>query len=129
MLKKMLPLFLITLFFLSCASTEFLRPKAKATMYQGVYPAKNENELIDVYRLKTPEKQYIEIAELSCPDADENRAIKQIIIKAREIGADGIIIIGKAGSYGIGVPIGNMIYASTEAYGMSAVAIKYIVEQ
>jgi hypothetical protein len=99
--------------------------KAKVTMYQEAYPPKEDNETIDVYRSKIPDKEYIEFAELSCGDTDENWSMKQIIIKAREIGADGIIIIGRAVSYGIGVPIGNMVYTSSEGYGIRAIAIKY----
>ena len=47
------------------------------------------------------------------------------MLKASEIGADAIIIIGRSGSYGSIVPIGNMAYAETEDYGISAIAIKY----
>jgi hypothetical protein len=47
------------------------------------------------------------------------------IKKAREIFADAIIIIGKAGSSGVGVPIGNLTYVVSEELGMIAIAIKY----
>jgi hypothetical protein len=51
--------------------------------------------------------------------------LEQITKKAREIGADGIIIMGKAGTLGVGIPIGTLNYVVTEEYGMTAVAIKY----
>ncbi|MFZ7134462.1 MAG: hypothetical protein ACOWWR_19125 [Eubacteriales bacterium] len=128
MFKKLLALIIVTLMFFSCASTGFLMAKAKVTMYHEAYPPKEENAIIDVYRSNTPEVKYIEIAEVSCRDTDDNWAMKQILIKAREIGADGIIIIGRAGDYGVGVPIGNIVYSSTEGYGIKAIAIKYIEE-
>ncbi len=43
----------------------------------------------------------------------------------REIDADGIIILGKSASGGVGVPIGNMYYVASEEYGMKAIAFKY----
>jgi hypothetical protein len=128
MFKKLFASMIVPLLFFSCASTGFLMAKAKVTMYQEAYPPKEENATIDVYRSKTPEVKYIEIAEVSCGDTDDNWAMKQILIKAREIGADGIIIIGRAGDYGVGVPIGNMVYTSTESFGIKAIAIKYIEE-
>jgi len=54
--------------------------------------------------------------------------MKQILIKARQIGADGIIILGKSDSYGVGIPIGNMVYVTSESYGIKAIAIKYVEE-
>ncbi|MFA6635573.1 MAG: hypothetical protein WCV56_00485 [Candidatus Omnitrophota bacterium] len=51
--------------------------------------------------------------------------MKQILMKAREIGADAIIVTGKSGSYGVGVPIGNIAYGVSEGYGITAIAIKY----
>ena len=128
MKNKLFVLIAVPLFLFSCASTGFLMAKAKVTMYQEAYPPKEENEKVDIYRSKTPEKKYIEIAEISCGDTDDNWSMKQVIITARGIGADGIIIIGRAGSYGIGVPIGNIVYTSSEGYGIRAIAIKYIDE-
>ncbi len=45
--------------------------------------------------------------------------------KARELGADGIIILGNAGTSGIGIPVGNAAYVSSSGYGITAVAVKY----
>ena len=49
----------------------------------------------------------------------------EVLKKAREIGADGIILVGNAGSSGIGVPLGYSTYVLSEDYGITAIAIKY----
>ncbi len=51
--------------------------------------------------------------------------MEQVLKKAREIGADEIILVGKAGSSGIGVPLGYSTYVLSEEYGITAIAIKY----
>ncbi|WP_053228004.1 hypothetical protein [Spirochaeta cellobiosiphila] len=71
---------------------------------------------------------YIELAEISCEDTDDNWAMDQILMKSKEIGADGIIIIGKAATYGYGISIGDMLFTSFEAYGIKAIAIKYTTD-
>lgn len=118
----------LIMFVVSCSSTGFLMAKAKVNMYHTAYPQKNENATIDIYRSKKPDKEYIEFAEISCGDTNDDWSLKQILIKAREIGADGIIIIGESGSYGVGVPIGNTAYYASEGYGINAIAIKYVSE-
>jgi len=109
----------------SCASTGFLMARAKVVMYGSPYPAKSKDAKIDVYRTTKPTKDYIEIAEISCGDTNDNWNMEQIMIKAREIGADGLIIVGKAGSEAVGVPIGKNVYAVSSEYGLKAIAIKY----
>jgi hypothetical protein len=99
--------------------------KAKVNLYLPAYPPKEENANIDIYRTKTPDIKYIEIGEISCGDTNDEWALKQVLIKARQIGADGIIILGKSGSYGVGVPIGNLSYVASEGYGIKTIAIKY----
>ncbi len=124
--------FLIPVYFLfsallyACASNGFLMAKARVNLYQDTYPAKEENAQIDIFRTKTPEKKYKEIGEISCADTNDEYALKQVLIKAREIGADAIIILGKVNKYGVGVPIGNMVYVSSQEYGVKVVAIKYL---
>ena len=109
----------------SCASTGFLMAKAEVTMYASPYPAKTRNSQIDIYRTNKPTKDYLEIAEISCGDTNDNWNMQQIMLKAREIGADGIIIIGKSGTEAVGVPIGKNVYAASSEYGLKAIAIKY----
>ncbi|MBQ9207534.1 MAG: hypothetical protein IJ158_12605 [Treponema sp.] len=118
--------FVTFVLFLSCQSNGFLMGKAKVTMLtEETYSAKTEDAQIDVYYTNRPNKNYIELAQITCEDTEDDWCLKQIKIKAREIGADGIIILGKAASAGVGVPVGNMYFVSDEAYGMKAIAIKY----
>lgn len=108
-----------------CASTGFLMAKAKVTLLGESYPAKSEDAKIDVYMTNKPTQEYVEFAQITCGDTNDKWSLEQITKKAREIGADGIIIIGKAGTSGVGVPIGNSTYIVSEDYGMTTVAIKY----
>lgn len=113
------------LFFTRCASTGFLMAKAKVTLFGDSYPPKDDDEKIDLYITNKPVQEYIEFAQISCRDTDDKWSIEQITKKAREIGADGIIIIGKAGSSGVGIPMGTSTYVVSQEFGMTAVAIKY----
>jgi len=125
---KHLKLFMIIVIMtnlIGCASTGFLMAKPKVTLYGQTYPAKDPDEQVDVFNTYKPDREYTEIAQITCGDTDDSWSMKQILIKAREIGADAIIITGRSGSYGVGVPIGNMAYAVAEGYGISAIAIKY----
>lgn len=98
--------------------------KAKVVMIGDAYPAKSTDATIDVFYTQVP-SEYIEIAQITCGDTDDEWCLQQIKIKAREIGADAIIIIGKASSYGVGIPIGYTTIVSTESYGINSIAIKY----
>ena len=124
-MKKIIILFLSLFLFSGCPSTGFLMSKAKVTMFTDSYAPKDENYPIEVFATAEPSKPYIEIAQITCNDTNEDWCLKQIKIKSREIGADGIILLGKSSEGGIGVPIGNMYYISNEKYGMKAIAFKY----
>lgn len=127
-MKKVFGLLIIIsviMVFSSCQSTGFLMAKAKVTMINEPYPAKEENANIEVFITNLPSEVYIELAQISCNDTVDDWCLKQIKIKAREIGADGIIILGKSASNGVGIPIGNMYYVLSEGYGMKAIAFKY----
>ena len=118
--------FLMTLLLInSCASTGFLMSKPKMVMFAKAYPPKKMNESIDVYQTTMPDKGYIEIAKISCNDTSDKWNLKQILIKAREIGADGIIIMGTDKSYAGMVPVGKMMIAVKSDYGIVAIAIVY----
>ena len=106
----------------SCSA---LMAKPQVTMYTTPYPSKSQHSHIDVYRTQAPSRGYIEIAEISCRDTSDSWNIEQIIKKAKEIGADGVIIMGRTGSYAVGVPVGDMTYAASRTYGLTAIAIKY----
>ncbi len=119
-------LLLVTILgFSSCASNGFLMAKAKVTLFDDSYPPKKEDAKIDIYMTNKPIQKYIEIAHITCADTNDKWSLEQITKKSREIGADGIIIVGKAGSSGVGVPIGTSTYVVNEEYGMTAVAIVY----
>lgn len=126
-MKKNFILFPILLLCLntSCASNGFLMAKPQVTMFGQPYPAKSQNEKVDVYLTNKPTQEYIEFAKITCEDTDDKWSLEQISKKAREIGADGIIIIGNTGSTGVGVPIGNSAYVVNSNYGMAVIAIKY----
>ena len=72
-----------------------------------------------------PTQEYEEFAQITFGDTNDKWSLEQITKKAREIGSDGINIIGKAGTSGVGIPMGTSTYVVSEEYGMTAVAIKY----
>ena len=111
--------------FFGCASTGFLMAKPKVTMFGNAYPSKSEDTTIDVYLTTKPTIEYVEFAKITIGDTNDKWCMEQITKKAREIGADAVIIIGQAGSYGVGVPMGYSAYIVSENYGMTAIAIKY----
>jgi hypothetical protein len=102
-----------------CATAEF-------TAYREVFQPKPSDAKVDVYHTVLPKLEYVEIGMISCSDTDDNWNIKQVVKKAREIGADAIIILGRVGTYGAGIPVGNtMVYGADEGYGIRSVAIRY----
>ena len=119
-------LFITLIIILSgCASNGFLMAKPEVLLYGKTYPSKNLDAETEIFETSRPKQEYIEIAKITCGDTEDSWNLKQILIKAREIGADAIIITGKSGSHGAGVPIGDMSYVATQDYGISAIAIKY----
>ena len=108
-----------------CASTGFLMAKPKVTLFGETYPPKDEGSKIDVFMTNKPTQEYLEFARITCKDTNDKWSLEQITKKAREIGADGIIIVGKAGSTGVGIPMGYSTYVVSEEYGFTAIAIKY----
>jgi hypothetical protein len=106
----------------SCAA---LNARPNVVMYGNPFPAKAKDAHIDIYKTTKPDKKYTEIAEISCGDLSDKWNMEQILIKAREIGADGVIIIGKSGDVAVGVPTDNSVIAVSEGYGIKAIAIKY----
>lgn len=111
--------FLIILLF-SCATP-------KVILFGEAYPPKSMEATIDVYSTNKPSVNYKEIGQITCGDdiSSESYNMKQILKKAREIGADGIILVGKAGTSSFGVPVGSFTYYTSESYGIKAIAIKY----
>lgn len=108
-----------------CASTGLLMAKPKVTLFGETYPPKDEGIKLDIFMTSKPSQEYIEIAKIICQDTNDKWNLEQITKKALEIGADGIIIVGKAGATGVGIPMGYSTYVVSEEYGMTAIAIKY----
>jgi hypothetical protein len=108
-----------------CASTGFLMAKPEVMMLGEASSPKASSDKIDIFYTKKPERKYDEIAKISVGDTDDDWSIKQIKIKARELGADGAIIIGRVGSYGIATGNNSMLLGVGEGYGLVAIAIKY----
>lgn len=134
---------LIMIFSLFCLVTLFGCASTKVVYFGSIYPQKSADAKIDIFQTKQPDKKYIEIARIECGDTSDDWNMKQILLKAREMGADGIIIIGRVGSYSMmpmygmtsGVVFGSnnsfSVFGSGfgmsagQGYGLVAVAIKY----
>jgi len=105
----------------------------EVTMLRESHPPKQATDHIDVYYTKLPDRPYDEIAKIEVGDTDDEWNLKQIKRKAREFGADGVIIIGRVGTYGYGTGIGSTsgnlstsaIFGVGEGYGLVAIAIVY----
>ena len=117
--------FVSMLLFSGCASTGFLMSKPKVTLLGNTYSPKEKGSTMDVFITKKPTQEYVEFAQITCNDTNDKWSLDQILRKAREIGADAIIIIGKASSAGVGIPMGYSTYIASEEYGMTAIAIRY----
>ncbi len=100
----------VTLTLSSCASV---------TMLSSAYPTKPADAPIEVFVTKKPSKEYVEIAIIGFGNGHDEAIINAIKVEARKVGADAIIIMGRAGSLSSGHTTGN------EASGLTAVAIKY----
>lgn len=62
-IKRIIPLLISTVLLFSCQSTGFLMAKAKITMINEPYPAKEEYANIEVYITNLPSVPYIELAQ------------------------------------------------------------------
>lgn len=87
---------------------------------------------VDVFRNNPIDKEYIELGELSIglKSKDED-AVLLLVNKAKQIGADAIILIGETSEGETTIPIKNiytgqtMFYMSNEDKYLKAIAIKY----
>ena len=128
-----LVLFFSILFLHGCASTGFLMAQPQVTMFKEPGTPKSPTDHIDIFYTKTPDRDYEEIAKIQVGDTDDDWSMKQIKIKAREIGADGVVIIGRVGTYGYSTGSGTSTGAFATGtgigvgtgYGLVAIAIKY----
>jgi len=90
---------------------------------EDTYPPTNS---VEVLRKKPVEKEYIELGELTLKikKSNQEEAVLQLKEKAKEIGADAIIILGEESEGSVIIPIGNL-YASVDRKSIRAIAIKY----
>ena len=113
-MKKIILMFLLALAIFSCTpSVDFMRYS------EEIYPPTNK---IEVIRNKPVERDFVEIGELSV-EKQEN-AILLLKEKAKEIGADAIIILGEKSDGGFLLPTPYIYLYSDETY-IAAIAIKY----
>lgn len=90
------------------------------------YPPTNS---VEVLRKKPVEKEYLELGELSIQVkkgifSNQEEVVLKLKEKAKQIGADAIIILGEESEGSVIVPIGNL-YASVDKRFIKAIAIKY----
>jgi|SRR3990170_6994755 len=90
------------------------------------YPPTNS---IEVLRNKPVEKEFVELGELSLQVkkgifSNQEEAVLNLKEKAKEIGADAIIILGEESEGSVIIPIGNL-YTSVDKRYIKAIAIKY----
>ena len=116
-----------------CTSTGFLMASPEVIMIGKAGTPKPPTAKIDIYYTNKPKKKYDEIAIIKVADTDDEWSLNQIKIKARELGADGVVIIGRSSSYGYvtgGGTSTNSLSTSigigaTKGYGLEAIAIMY----
>ncbi len=81
---------------------------------------------IEVFHTKPTDRDYVELAELSIrlDKSTEETAVLYLNDKAKELGADAIIMMGERTTGAFAMPLGNMAIAvpTKELY---AIAIKY----
>jgi benzoyl-CoA reductase/2-hydroxyglutaryl-CoA dehydratase subunit BcrC/BadD/HgdB len=117
-------LFLLMLAATGCANVWYLDDKAKVTVLSKTYPPRDQDALIDVYVTSLPAKGYIEFAQIRANSVNDDRNIKEIRSAARQIGADGIILLRSNKTYSIE----NTNIAENPSYGYTAIAIKYKID-
>ncbi len=90
---------------------------------ENTYPPTNS---VEVLRNKPVSQEYTELGELSLKikKSNEEEAVLKLKEKAKEIGADAIILLGENSEGSVLVPVGNL-YASVDMRYIKVIAIKY----
>lgn len=97
----------------------------KVIRFGPSFGSKSPNAPVEVFQTRVPDRPYQEIALISVGDTDDDYCMEQILLKARELGADAVILKGRVGTTAVAVPVGGMALASGSDYGLSAIAIRY----
>lgn len=99
-------------------------PKVSYSPYSGQTFAPTAR--VDVFRTKVADRRYVELGELCIrvKRSTQETAVLHLTEKAREIGADGIILIGERPAGGVAAPVGQIVVA-IPLREACAVAIRY----
>lgn len=81
---------------------------------------------VDVFRTKVPDRRYTELGELCIRvgRSTQESSVLHLTEKAKEIGANAIILIGERSRGAVGAPVGQMMVA-VPLRDTCAVAIRY----
>ncbi len=102
------------------------------TMYGAPFPARDADARVEVFQSQKPDRAYTEIARIEVRDTNDQYSMTQILQKARGMGADGVIILGRSGTVATGAPVGRTstgrpvgAMSVSQPYGTVAIAIRY----
>ena len=117
-MRKLVLLFTLSVLIASCA------PQAKFLEYtEESFEPTSE---VEIFHTRPPDEDYVEMGVISIQikKQNENEVIVIVREKAKEIGADAIIILGERNQGVVAMPIGNMAYG-VPIRDFQALAIKY----
>ena len=120
-MQRLVVLATILVLLVACAPDA---PAARFTRYtETTYPSTRE---VEVLRTKPADRPYVELGEirLRLQRSNENDGILFLKEKAREVGADAIVILGEESRGTIMLPAGNMVVA-VPLRDLVSVAIRY----
>lgn len=112
----------LCLAFAGCAGMYGVR----TTMYRAAFAPTSS---VEVFRLKAPARPYVEIAQLQT--YNDEKAVSRLVGRAREIGANAIVILGEKVEGADVTPTfddrfrGTRSYETTYLTDLVAVAIRY----
>jgi hypothetical protein len=122
-MRSLAAIVITVLALIACAATP-TAPTARFTRYTNAdYPPTTE---IEVLRTKPADRLYIELGEISLrlTKSNESDAILMLKEKAKEIGANAILILGEQTRGAVAFPAGYMAVA-VPIRDLVAVAIRY----
>lgn len=108
-------LLIIALIFSGCTT-----PVKVKKYVTAAYPP---TQHVEVLHTKAPNRDYVELGELTVKANDEE-AIGHLTEKAKELGADAILLIGERQQGTIAMPVGQA-WVAIPAKRLTAVAIRY----
>lgn len=95
--------------------------KPQVTVFTRTYPAKERSAPVEVFVTSKPSKPYEEIAQIKVNGLNDNRNLEDLRRTAREIGADGLILLPREKAY----TLENATVSESVQYGYTAIAIRY----